>query len=187
MLIIPGVIASSYPRVSTSYESIATVTVNAGGSSSISFTSIPSTYKHLQIRWISRSSAAGADGHRISLNSDTTSGNYKTHYLRGDGSSATADVPSTTSYAYSYMFSGSGETANVFGAGVVDLLEYTNTNKYKTIRNLGGYDNNGSGNIFFNSSLWMNTNAITSITLTCQNGGNYAQYSTAALYGIKGA
>ena len=38
----------------TSYESIATVTVGAGGSSSISFTSIPSTYKHLQIRAITR-------------------------------------------------------------------------------------------------------------------------------------
>ena len=75
MLIIPGIIASSYPRVSNSYESIATVTVGAGGSSSISFTSIPSTYKHLQLRGIinsTKSGASGADSLELTMNNDAT-------------------------------------------------------------------------------------------------------------------
>lgn len=35
---------------STDYDSIATTTVGAGGAASITFSSIPSTYQHLQIR-----------------------------------------------------------------------------------------------------------------------------------------
>ena len=71
----------------SSYESVATVTVGAGGSSSISFTSIPSTYKHLQLRI---SGLAGAADAYLYLNSDTTNSNYYMHSLYGNGSSAQA-------------------------------------------------------------------------------------------------
>jgi len=77
-------------------------------------------------------------------------------------------------------------TASVFAAYVIDILDYANTNKYKTSRNLAGYDNNSGGRVSLNSGNWRNTNAITSITLTCRSD-NFQQYSQFALYGIKGA
>ena len=171
----------------TSYESIATVTVGAGGSSTITFSSIPSTYKHLQIRWIARASTSGENALKLSFNSDTTNGNYKSHYLEGSGSSAVAGAIAAANYAFCYAVAGSDASANVFGAGVVDILDYTNTNKNKTVRILGGYDSNGSGYMDFDSAVWLSTNAITSINIILDGSANFAQYSSLALYGIKGA
>lgn len=169
-----------------SYESIATVTVGAGGSSSISFTSIPSTFKHLQVRGIARTTrASDQDALVMQLNSDTGS-NYSRHQLNGDGTSATADAGTSTTGMQINRFAASTATANTFGTMVSDVLDYTNTNKYTTVRTLGGYDNNGSGLITLNSGSWRNTAAVTTITLTSLNGANFAQYSQFALYGIKG-
>jgi hypothetical protein len=185
MLIIPGIIASSYPRVSNSYESIATVTVGAGGSSSADFTSISNAYKQLQIRYIGRGTAALDEvALRIRFNSDTGS-NYARHILEGNGASASAFAASSGNLMACGSVSGSTATASAFGAGIIDILDYTNTNKNKTIRVLDGIDRNGGGVIDFTSGLWINTNAITSISLFADSG-NLAQYSSFALYGVKG-
>jgi hypothetical protein len=182
-----GIIASqNYPRVTNSYESIATVTVGSGGSSTISFTSIPSTYKHLQIRAISRSDRASTagDGMIVRFNSDTGS-NYAYHYLDGNGSSATAGSDSNVTSMIIPRSGSANQTSGIFGVTVLDALDYTNTNKFKTIRTLGGNDANGSGVVALFSGLWRNTNAITSITIDQQNGTNFVQHSHFALYGIK--
>jgi hypothetical protein len=86
------------------------------------------------------------------------------------------------------MHSASGATAsaNVFGVGITDVLDYTNTNKNKVLRNLGGVDNNGSGRVAMTSGMWLNTNAITSITLVPSVGTSFNEYSQFALYGIQG-
>jgi hypothetical protein len=79
------------------------------------------------------------------------------------------------------------EPANVFGGVVIDILDYKNTNKYKTVRILSGTEyNNSNGGVSFNSGLWQNTDAITTITLQ-PSGANFAEYSQFALYGIKGS
>ena len=82
---------------------------------------------------------------------------------------------------------GNGASANVFGVGVIDILDAFNTSKYKTVRFLDGYDNNGSGLVALRSGLWQSTNAITDITVAPENfgGTTYKQYSTFALYGVK--
>lgn len=183
-----GIIASqiSGHLNTNSYESIATVTVGAGGSSSISFSSIPSTYKHLQVRGIARTSRASTqDALGMQFNSDTGS-NYSRHQLNGDGTSATADAGTSTTSMQINRFTASSATANNFGVLVADILDYSNTNKYKTVRTLGGYDDNGSGFITLNSGLWMSTSAVSTITLISINAANFAQYSSFALYGIKG-
>jgi len=74
-------------------------------------------------------------------------------------------------------------TASAFGTAVIDILDYANTNKYKTVRTLAGWDANGSGLVSFWSGSWRNTNATTTITLL-PNLGNWAQYSQFALYGV---
>lgn len=184
-----GIIASqNYPRgyTESDYESISTVTVGAGGSTTISFTSIPSTYKHLQIRCLSRNnSAAGASSVSIGFNSDTTS-SYTTHLLVGDGTSASVDASTVLTKNYSQATTGSNSATSVFGAQIVDILDYTNTNKYKTLRALSGFDSNGDGTIRLGSSLWTNTSAISSIQIYNYGGSDFIQYSHFALYGIKG-
>ena len=174
----------------TSYESIATVTVGSGGSATVDFTSIPSTYTHLQIRGINRLSTAGTGtlSTIMRFNSDT-GGNYTaSHVLFGTGASASAAASGTSQTSMVIVNTPKdGNTASAFGILVCDILDYTNTNKYKTIRCLGGYDGNDTnGIVTFRSSAWMNTAAVTSITLLPSNN-NFTQYSQFALYGIKGA
>ena len=170
----------------TSYESIATTTVGSGGTSTITFSSIPGTYKHLQIRMIGRSSRSANDGYAVvRFNSDTGS-NYSYHSLAGNGTAASAGGSGSVNYPTLLYFPAASRSANIFGVAVLDLLDYQNTNKNKTIRVLDGYDSNGAGWIELGSGAWYNTNAITSITITEFNGQNFAQYSHAALYGIKG-
>jgi len=80
------------------------------------------------------------------------------------------------------------QSANCFGVVVIDILDYANTNKYKTTRALAGLDINAAGGfIALRSGNWRNTNAITTITLKPESSRIFAQYSQFALYGIKGA
>ena len=172
-----GILASSMQAAVGDYESIATVTVGAGGTTSVSFTSIPSTYTHLQIRALSLASSAGASG-TIEFNSVTApNANYYSHYLRGSGAAAQAGA--TAQYQFFPDFQG-GSTSP--GSGVLDILDYANTNKNKTIRGLSGYDANGSGYVGLTSGAWFSTAAITSITIKYTT---ILQYSSFALYGIR--
>ena len=160
-----------------SYESISTVTVGAGGTTSISFSSIPSTYKHLQIRVLSLASAAGSSA-TIEFNG-TTAPNalYYTHTLYGNGSSAIAS--NTATYNFAPDFQGSSSAP---GSTIIDIIDYADTNKFKTTRVLGGYDANGSGIVGLTSNLWRNTAAISSIIIKYTT---ISQHSSFALYGIK--
>jgi hypothetical protein len=83
-------------------------------------------------------------------------------------------------------------TGGTFGVSIIDILDYANTNKYKTFRNLNGNDINGTiasvgGYISLLSGLWMKTNAITSLKFAPVNGTTFTQYSQFALYAVKGA
>lgn len=176
-----GIWASSALPAATagSFESIATVTVGAGGSSSVTFSSIPGTYTHLQLRCIIASDSGSTEqAMKFSINSDTTTTNYYSHRLNGDGSNA------GTYNTQNYLLGEVAGTGSGFAANVIDILDYANTNKYKTGRALFGIDQNGSGFVGLMSMLWMNTNAVNSITIT-QNTQTIKQYSHFALYGIK--
>jgi hypothetical protein len=165
---------------------IATVTAD-GTASSVTFTSIPQTYTHLQIRGIARNTAAGSGDYDLLMRYNSDSGsNYARHRVYGSGSAAAADAATSTTYAHGGLVLGGGAASNLFGGFVTDILDYTNTNKYKTSRFLAAYDANGSGYIFFGSSVWMSTSAVTSITLST-GSNNLANYSSFALYGIKTA
>jgi hypothetical protein len=183
-----GLFAGGSAAVANSYESIATVTVGAGASqSTISFTSIPSTYKHLQIRWLSRSTATGGDNAsqlRMKLNSN--SGTYYSHGLVGTGSSAIAGefANSNGDWIY-YAIPNSSVSASMYGAGVIDILDYANTSKNTVSRMLAGFDKNGGGQVSLQSNLWVNTAAVTQIDFTFVTG-SFAEYNQFALYGIKG-
>jgi hypothetical protein len=181
-----GIMASQISGKLSSYESIATTTVGSGGASSITFSSIPATYQHLQIRGIARDTRANAATNlSIQYNGDTGA-NYTSHYLNGTGSGVTAgfEGASGTSIVGARV-AGNNLAASSFGSFVIDILDYGNTNKYKTNRSLSGYEDNSSGAIWFLSGLWMSTSAVTSITITPVTSP-ILQYSSFALYGIKG-
>jgi len=178
--VITGILAPQVPAATNSYESIETFTVGAGGSSTISFTSIPSTYKHLQIRISGKAANNGNASYRF--NSDSGS-NYSWHNLYGSGSSAAAYSGASSSVIYTgEMYT----NASIFNAEIVDILDYANTNKYKTLRAISGVDLNGSGSVQLDSGAWRSTAAISSITIYPPSSGSFSQYSSFALYGIKG-
>lgn len=187
--IIAGSLSAPTAPVTNSYESIATTTVGSGGASSITFSlSGVSGYKHLQIRGIGRSDLAGAGnniGMYMQFNSDTGS-NYNWHELYANGGGSV--------FAYGQADTGmnvnphsprAGDTASSFSGNVIDILDYTDSNKYTTVRALAANDTNGGGWVHLTSGLWRNTAAVTSIVLSLESS-NFAQYSTFALYGIKG-
>ena len=185
-----GITASSKLGVTGAFESIATAT-GTGSSGTITFSSIPSTYQHLQIRMISRHDgpSSGNGANLITFNSDTGN-NYTLHSLRGSGSAASAVGYATGTYAGVLIEGVPGDltTSNVYGVSIVDIHDYASTSKYKTARIFGGLDRNDTfGLIRLNSSLWLDTSAISTITVTNVNGANFKTGSTFALYGIKGA
>ena len=179
-----GIMASgmSGNLASGAYASIATVTLGSA-TASVTFSSIPSTYTHLQIRAIFSPSVTGAYT-SLRFNSDTGA-NYTIHKLSGNGSAASAaGYSSRTDTAFNDDSNG---TTSIFGAVVCDILDYANTSKYKTQRSLYGVDLNGSGTMFLTSGLWQSTTAISTITIAATSSGLFNQYSSFALYGIKGA
>lgn len=181
-----SMLAGNASYIPGNYDSIASGTVV--GTSDINFSSIPSTYKHLQLRLFVKYSGANPDFTFIRLNT-SSSGDFYGHYLEGSGATATptAGAPNqqgtNTSLAMTGRIPGTNQTS-VYSSIVVDILDYANTNKYKTIRVLGGYDANGSGYVWMNSAVYMKTEAINYINIAGYSTTLLAG-STAALYGVK--
>lgn len=152
----------------------------------IEFTNIPQTYTHLQLRAIVRSDATGGDNASlIVLKPNNSSGDYRSHGIVGIGSGTPASSSTLVDGSFTYYtLPNNSVTASIYGANIIDILDYRNTNKNKTIRLLGGFDTNGGGQITFQSLLWVSTDAITSINLTL-NPGNFMANTSFALYGVQ--
>ena len=165
-----------------SFDSIATQTA-AGGESSLSFTSIPSTYTHLQLRMSNIKFSADQD---IKVTFNSVGGtSYIEHQLYGNGSSASAWASSSQGYIdILYTLVNDADTNTIPSAAIMDILDYANTNKYKTTRTLWGGDYNGKGKVCLQSGLFMSTNAISTITVQ-PFSTNFTAGCTFNLYGVK--
>lgn len=157
--------------------------------SSVTFSDIPSNYTHLQIRGISRASTSAERNNMFYLtyNGDTAA-NYSWHALLGNGTSPFAEGAASASIPRTGMSTGATALAGNMGPVIIDILDYSNTSKFKTIKALTGFDNNGAGEIYFNSTNWRSTSAVTSITLTPFQGNGASSFvanTHFALYGIK--
>lgn len=163
-------------------EPIASTLVGAGGANSVIFNDIPQTYKHLQVRLTCAVSGVSDSDVVMQFNGDYANSYYK-HRIYGSGSSVGVD-----SGAPNHMqIARSGGAASVFGAAIIDILDYTNTNKTKVVRSFFGQDSNGSGYMMISSGLWNNTSPVTSIRINEANfTTSFAQYTRMSLYGIKG-
>lgn len=152
---------------------------NPSGTTSVTFSSIPQTYTHLQLRIVGgKSSPTDWLGYRF--NGDTGT-NYSSLFLSGQDSTASASQYPTMSSIYGCILP---SDANMFGAEICDILDYTSSSKYKSTRAISGYDNNSAGGSRLLSGLWQNQAAITSITISTAT--NYTAGTSIALYGIKG-
>ena len=160
------------------FDSIASAS-GTGASGVINFSSIPGTYKHLQIRAMTTASA-NFQNTCVTFNGDTGA-NYSQHQIVGTG----AAVSGAGFANETFMTLGQNGTSVYPGIEIMDILDYANANKYKTVKDLSGTDTNGTGQtlIILRSGSWRNTAAITSITLTLSSG-NYNTATRFALYGI---
>jgi hypothetical protein len=171
------------------FVSLATFSL-ASNTATVTFSSIPSTYQHLQVRINSRCTRAAANGNlNIQLNSDTGA-NYTYHELAGDG--ATTLVGGATAQTAPSISRSPGTTTNadVFAGTIIDIHDYASTTKNKVLRSFYGYDNNSAtviGNVGMRSILWLNTAAITTLTFTSASSSSFTSGSVFSLYGIKGA
>lgn len=163
--------------------------VLGSSASTVTFSSIPNTYKSLQIRSIARNTTADVYVTQMGLNLNSDSGtNYSLHYLYGDGSAVTAGG-SGTSFGYAYI-SGpqidNSALANTYGASIIDIVDYT-LSKNKTIKYISGVNVNNttpaSNQITLGSTVWLNTSAVTTVSITAAQN-SFAAGSTFSLYGV---
>lgn len=186
-----GVIASSTRQGQTTdlgaMYPLQVITVGATAAS-VTFSNIPNTYAHLEIRFLScntDTANSGLGNVRCSgfFNNDTTATNYYNHWLDGNGSSVSAAAENSAKW----IGSATRNSMIAPGMSIAQVLDYANTNKNKTTRALWGWENNdANSNIRFVSGVWFNTAAVTSITITPESG-SFKPYSQFALYGIKSA
>lgn len=161
--------------------------VGIGGSSAITFSSIPARFNHLKLVGMTKESGTGTGGPNIlmSFNGDTTQANYWSHYVNYNGSTFTAGSVNASGY---YCLIGNTATSNasyasMFGALETDILEYKSTSKFKVVRSIGSHERNGSGEITINSSVWQSLYSITSLSLSIPSS-SFAQGTTIGLYGV---
>ena len=159
-----------------SYDALATVNVPSGGLASIVFAGIPAGYQHLQIRYLSIGNGSAINGGSMYFNGDTSSTNYYSHYIIANGTSPVVGANQDTYIPFTVGVAASPSV------GIIDILDYSNTSKRKVIRELNGFDANGSGRVNYDSVLWNNTSAINQIAL---NFSTFQQNTQFALYGVK--
>ena len=159
------------------YDALATI-ATTGNVTSVTFSGIPTGYKHLQIRLSYQDTAS--DNSNMRFNSDTGN-NYAWHELYGGAVPAVAGAGAASSVSFMKVaYTDNGRP----GVAVIDILDYASSNKNKVMRSLCGTDNNGSGYVLLRSGLWMNTNPITGVTIY-PNSGAITANSIFALYGVK--
>lgn len=175
--------------VPPAFESIATATPS--GTGTVTFSSIPSGYASLQIRTFAKMDVYNANAAiniRIRFNGDSAS-TYWSHFVRGDGSSASAGSTSNTFInVYNAIMDTNSDTSS-FAASIIDIHDYASTTRNKTVRYVSGNDKNLANTqyrIALGSGLWSSTSAVTSIELI-NEVGNYGSGTVIALYGIRAA
>ena len=169
--------------MANTYVAIATVTVGSGGASSIDFTSIPQTYTDLNVLLCTRSTDTGLRTD-IKMTFNGSSSSYSGREIRNADGTASSTTSNTT-YVDMWRINGTSTTASTFTNHSLYIPNYTSSNN-KSFSIDDVLENNSTSSYYlgFAAGLWSNSSAINQITFTC-GSGNFVQYSTATLYGIK--
>jgi hypothetical protein len=163
-----------------------TVTVGSGGAATIAFTSIPATYTDLKVVLSLKATGARAeDALLVRFNSDSTAANYTIRWIRGNGSAVTVGDGAGFAGGYVGEFNGGTSTTSTFTSEEIYVPNYAGTNKKSFSSDITQEANQTLAYAHLVAGLWSGTAAITNITFIDHNGNDFAQYSTASLYGIK--
>ena len=147
------------------YFPLANITLGSSASS-VTFSSIPATYRDLVL--VSSISVTAGGNATISFNGDTGA-NYSRVYMLGTGSSAISG--SDTSRQFTQV------TTGLRTSNITQIMDYSATDKHKAVL---VRDNNTTDGVVGYAFRWANLSAITSITITA----SFASTATFALYGI---
>jgi len=162
--------------------------VLTSNSASVTFTGLGSytDYKHLQIRAVAQANTSGTNilNLNVNLNSDTGF-NYAVHRIYGG--SSTVQSAANTSRDSLIVWRACTRNADGYAPSVTDILDFSNTNKYTTIRGIAGGYASSEKTVALSSGVWMNTSAVTSISFTNNGAVDLTAGSRFSLYGIKGA
>ena len=171
---------ATYDPYYTAYDFIAAASPTG---TTVTFSSIPQTYKHLRLHIVGRSTYTAYDQSGfLRFNTDTGT-NYRRRYTLSNGSTPLYPQSGAANWTHSLIdYPGSYITANRFASGVVEIFDYTSTTKIKNVQSYGGYVVGGYG---LGGGYWNSTSAITSMTIDIANG-NFVTGSHFALYGVKG-
>jgi len=151
------------------YTPLATVTLGSSAAS-VTFSSIPATYRDLIFVLSGVVSAGAGEVIRVNFNGDTTSGNYSAVFANGDGSNTASG---TEARRFGLMYASRSQT-------VASFMDYSATDKHKTYLSRTG----GASNAFeMIAGRWANTAAITSFRVFPDANG-FASGSTLSLYGV---
>lgn len=167
--------------MATTYDPIATATLSSTATS-ITLSSIPSTYTDLRVIFVGAATGGGVA--RIRFNSDTAN-NYSNTLLYGDGTSAASNFGTNATYLTSVGDAGPGLTA-VPALSTLDIMSYANTSIYKSVLQTGSNDISSSGGVMRWANLYRSTSAISSITYL-KSAGTFDVGTTITVYGIKAA
>ena len=170
--------------MANTYQLISSVTVGSGGASSIEFTSIPATYTDLCLKLSIRSAVADITDYVLMTVSSSTS--YSSRLLYGNGSTATSSTWGSSTNTTLGIINAANNTASTFSNVETYIPNYL-ASQNKSLSSDCTQEGNTATNIYatLTAGLSSNTAAISSITLVTNSGSNFAQYSTAYLYGIK--
>lgn len=165
--------------MAVTYEPIATTTLTSAVTT-ITFSSIPSTYTDLRLVWTGISTT---DGQNLGLKFNSTSSGYSVIELTGNGTSA---LSSRLTGATQFYLNSAGAISSTWPALYdINIFSYAGS-KYKTsLVSFLSNKNSVAGNSSKSVSLWQNTNAITTIDIICTSTMKVG--TTATLYGIKAA
>jgi len=189
----------------SSFDSIGTV-IPSSGSSVVTFSNIPQTYTHLQIRAVTANTNSGTtvgdDSIYMRFNGDSGS-NYSLHSINGGLGAANSTTiitkSSTSASSFDWWYAGAAwQSANSAGGAavstyIIDILEYTNTSKYKAVKTLFGFEANSTSTnagVLLGSGLWfkagsgVTSDAITTISFTLA-ANSFSSTTRYALYGVK--
>jgi hypothetical protein len=170
--------------MANTFTKIASVSVGSGGAATIDFTSIPSTYTDLVVKLSARGDA-GAISRSVYLTFNSLTTSYSDRYLQGDGSAASSGSNSGgTTKIYAGECTASTATSNTFGNQEIYIPNYAGSSNKSVSVDAVAETNATTQYMSLVAGLLANSAAITSLTLT-PGTGNFVQYSTATLYGIK--
>lgn len=158
-----------------------------GTTASVTFSSIPSNYNDLKLVISARGdTTAYPIAINLKINSDTTSKYSYTHLL-GNSSAASSTRASSQTVNAIQNVDGASATASTFGSWEIYIPNYTSTGN-KQFFDIDVVETNDTtaahANIAANAHLYTGTAGITQIDLT-PSSGNFVQYSSFYLYGIK--